>query len=283
MNLPVARAARAARVPVVMQPHGALPVIVNSFALKRLYDRLLGGIELDATSAFIVGQESERQQALQRSIPADRIHIIYNGLSVDPGCQGLQPGAFRQRIGVAPDRPLILFLARINKKKGADMMVEAFARVKAPGAVLVIAGPDDGQLAEVQSLIEAHRLTERVILPGLLQGDDVGAAFADADLYVLPCRTDTFPQTILEACRAGTPMVISETCETAYLVKDNIGDVVPFDADAFATAIDNLLADRARYARYESACGAMMRDVFNIEKSVDQLEALYRQVISEAR
>jgi glycosyltransferase involved in cell wall biosynthesis len=122
-----------------------------------------------------------------------------------------------------------------------------------------------------------------VVLPGLLQGEEVSAAFSDADLYVLPCRTDTFPQTILEACRAGTPMVISETCETAYLVKDRIGEVVPFDADAFAGAIDALLADQSRYARYESECGVMMRDVFNIEKSVDRLETLYRQVIGEAR
>ncbi len=282
MNLPVVRAAKSAGVPMVMQPHGGLPVVVNSFAVKRLYDRVFGQAELSSLAAVVVGQDSERQQALARGVPPEKIEIIYNGLDVKPDAPLPEPGAFRQRFGLANTVPLVLFLARINRKKGADMLIEAFVRLKTPQVQLMIAGPDDGQLPEILRLIEKYRLQDRVVLPGLLSGSHVDAAFRDADLYVLPCRTDTFPQTIVESCNAGTPMVITDTCESAYLVKDRIGDVVPFDADALAAAIDRLLTDRPRYQRYQTNCPAVMEDTFSIRRTVDQLEALYQRVLTNS-
>jgi glycosyltransferase involved in cell wall biosynthesis len=80
MNLPVASAARRAGIPFVVQPHGALPVIVNSFYVKRLYDRFLGGRELNNLSWLIAGQESEREQALAAGVSGERIALVPNGL-----------------------------------------------------------------------------------------------------------------------------------------------------------------------------------------------------------
>jgi glycosyltransferase involved in cell wall biosynthesis len=281
MMLSAAQAARRGGVPVVTQPHGTLPIIVNSFWAKRLYDWTLGSAELEGIDALIAGQESERQQALAHGVPADRIEIIPNG--IDPGEREKLPeaGSFRRRYSLDPGQPLILFMARINKKKGTDMLIEAFAALQRIDAQLVIAGPDDGQLGEVKALIEKYRLGERVNLPGLLSGSDVLAAFQDADLYVLPCRADTFPFAIVEACLASTPMVITDRCEIADLVRDRVAEVVPFDACAFASAMDRLLTDRERYARYRANCGAMIADTFSIGAVVDRLEAVYKHVIAE--
>lgn len=281
MLLAAARAAHRVGVPVVTQPHGTLPVLISSFWAKRLYDRVLGSAELSGVGALVVLQERERHQALARGVPAERIEIIPNG--IDPhGRESLPPpGAFRERWALKPDRPLILFLGRINKIKGADMLVEAFAQLKRRDAQLVIAGPDDGQLAAVQARIREHDLTGRVVLPGTLSGADGLAAFRDADLFALPCRSDAFPVTIMEACLAGTPMVITNRCEIADLVRDQVAEVVPFDAAAFAAAMDRLLTDRGLQARYRANCEAMLADTFSIEAVVDRLEAVYRRVIAE--
>lgn len=276
-----ARSARRAGLPIVTQPHGMMPVIVNSFWAKRLYDAVLGGAELRGLGALVAGQESERQQALARGVPGERVVIIPNG--IDPGERERvpEPGSFRRRFGLAHDRPLVLFLGRINKKKGTDLLVEAFARLKGLDAQLAIVGPDDGQLAEVRSLVRRHRLEERVILPGLVQGDEALAALQDADLFVLPCRTDTFPFAIVEACLVGTPMVISDRCEMAHLVRDRVADVVPLDIEALAAAMARLLADRERAARYRANSQAVLADTFSIAAVVDRLEALYRRVMAE--
>jgi glycosyltransferase involved in cell wall biosynthesis len=283
MTLQVARVARGAGVPVVIQPHGTLPIIVNSFLVKHLYDRLFGRMEIEGIGALIALQESERQQALAHGIPSDRIEIVPNGIDTEERQHVPEWGSFRRRYGLDLTRPLVLFLARINKKKGTDMLIEAFVRLKGSDAQLAVVGPDDGQLAEVQRLIQKHKLEKRVILPGLLSGQDVLAAFRDADLFVLPCRADTFPVTLMEACLMGTPMVITDRCEIAHLVQDRIAEVVPFDADAFAAAMERLLTDRERYDRYRTNCQEMLAHTFSVNAVVNRLEAVYERVTAETR
>ena len=281
MALPVSRAARRSGIPFIIQPHGAMPIIVNSFFVKRVYDWFFGAKELNGVSAVIASQESEQQQIQAYKIPTEKIIIIPNSCDISERESFPEPGKFRQRFGISPDHPLILFLGRINKKKGTDMLVEAFARLDGLDAILVIAGPDDGQLEEVRGLIQKYALEDRVILPGLLSGPDVFSAFQDADLFVLPCRADTFPIAIVEACLAGTPMVITDRCEIAHLVKDRVADVVPFDAQAFAMAMESLLTDRVRYETYKANCPMVMADTFSLSVAVDRLENLYTQVIAE--
>lgn len=280
MNLPVVRAVRQAQVPLVVQPHGAMPVIINSFLVKRVYDRLLGGVELGGLDALIALQESERQQAMGRGVPEERITIIPNGLDLSELTEIPETGTFRRRYNVPADRSLILFLGRINKKKGTDMLVEAFRRVNGLDAYLAIVGPDDGQLEEVRRLIVRYRLEDSVLLTGLLPGAEAMAAYRDADLFVLPCRADTFPTTIMEACLTGTPMVITDRCEIAHLVKDRVADVVPFDPSAFAEAMRRLLTDRERYRTYRENCPRVMAQEFSLRAVVDRLEGLYQTVIA---
>lgn len=283
MILPILNAVRKAGIPIVTQPHGAMPIIVNSQMVKRLYDRVFGQAELKDISALIALQESERQQALAHRVPPERIVILPNGIDPADLEQVPPPGSFRRRLGMTSDLPLILFLGRINKKKGADMLVEAFAQMQNRAAHLVIAGPDDGQLAEVQALIQKFGLQNRVSLPGLVTGSEVLAAFRDSDLFVLPCRADTFPVVIMESCLAGTPMVITDRCEIAHLVKDRVSEVVPFDARLFAQAMDNLLADRQKYSQYKANCAQMIAQTFSIQAVVDQLESIYRHAIEEKK
>jgi glycosyltransferase involved in cell wall biosynthesis len=283
MNLPVARAARRLGAPLVIQPHGAMPVIVNSFLVKHLYDRLLGNQELNGLAALVALQESELQQAVACGVPLDRIEIIPNGLDFQEWACAPPQGDFRWRFSVPDHMPLILFLGRVNRKKGTDMLVEAFRRLEGVDAYLAIVGPDDGQMAEVKRLVAAYGIASRVVLTGLLTGADVMAAHRDADLFVLPCRADTFPTTIMEACLAETPMVITDRCESAHLVQGRVADVVPFDADAFAHAMKRLLTDKERYSSYREACPEVMKDTFSVDAVVDRLEALYKRVVAEGR
>lgn len=277
INLVVSSIARKNNVPFVIQPHGAMPVIINSHLLKRLYDRLLGKMELKDLSALIALQESECQQANCHGIVEKLIEIIPNGLSNQP--QVSQKGGFRDKYQIPSTSPLILFLGRINKKKGTDMLIEAFAKIIDLNPYLAIVGPDDGQLEEVKALIEKFNLNERVRLTGLLSGNDIASAYEGSDLFVLPCRTDTFPTTIMEACYYNLPMVVTEGCENAGIIKGRIADIVPFDVQAFADGMRRLIVDRSRYIEYQSNCPKLMAEEFSIESTVDRLERLYTRVL----
>jgi glycosyltransferase involved in cell wall biosynthesis len=281
MGLVTARAARRAGVPIVTQPHGTLPVIVNSFLLKRAYDRLLGHKELEGVRALIALQQNERYQAQALGVPDDRIEIIPDGIDPEERNAAPEKGSFRRRFGLDPKKPLILFLGRINKIKGTDMLVEAFAKMKSVDAQLVIAGPDDGQLAAVQEGINNLSLGKKVLLPGLLCGSDVLAALRDADLFVLPSRYEAFSFSAIEACLMGTPMVITDRCQIGELVRDRVADVVPFDADAFALAMERLLTDEERCQQYRVNSKDLLEKEFSVRAVVDRLEAVYNRLIAE--
>lgn len=282
MHIPAARAARKAGVPFVVQPRGSMPIIVTSFLTKRLYDCLLGRQETTGLSALIALQESEVFQAAAHDIPLDRIHIIPNG--VEPSLRGQLPfkNVFRNKNLIDPNEIIILFAARINAKKGADMLVEAVAEldIDRPFRV-VIAGPDDGQLDEVRNLTEKYLIREKFLFTGLLSHQEILEAFVDADLYVLPCRADTFPMAIIEACVTDTPMVITDRCEIAHLVKDRIAQVVPFNPRVFAEALQGLCTDHSLYETYKTNCRQVLNDTFSIQNTVDKLEAIYHRVIYE--
>jgi len=280
MNIPVAKVAWKNNKPLLMQPHGAMPIVINSFWVKRFYDRILGGKELRAVTALVALQESEKQAAILHGVLSSRIEIIPNGLDINKYALP-ERGRFRKKNNLPADAPLILFLGRINRIKGADMLVEAFAKLELANIYLAIVGSDDGQLEEVTALIDKYNLEDRIVLTGLLSGDAVNEAYADASLFVLPSRADAFPTTIMEACLAGLPMVITDRCEIAHLVKDRVADIVPFNADAFANAMRRLLTDHSHYNFFQSNCPALMQDTFSIVSTVDKLELLYKKVIAQ--
>lgn len=281
VNLVIQRQARKAGTPVVVQPHGTLPVVINSLALKRAYDITLGKLELAQADALIALQESEKRQAIQAGVPEGKVTIIPNGIDPGEAQRVSQRGRLRGRYGIPAEARVVLFLGRINRKKGADMLIEAFRKLEGIPAWLVIAGPDDGQLEELKRLVSTYGLQDRVAFPGLLQGDDLWHAYFDADLFVLPCRVDTFPTTLMEACLAELPMVITEGCEIAPLFAGRVAEVTPFEAVAFGGAMRRLLEDHNLYARYRAGCLPLLQERFSLESTVDQLESLYTRLGAE--
>jgi glycosyltransferase involved in cell wall biosynthesis len=282
MHLPITLTGIQSGIPVLIQPHGTLPVIINSFFIKRLYDRIVGKTVLKAIGALIALQQSEVTQALYHGVPRDRIHIIPNG--IDPAAKKDLPkkGLFRRKHQITQQSKIILFAARINRKKGTDMLVKAFAHMNHDlDAKLIIAGPDDGQLAEVKKLVSMHGLKKHVVFTGLLSHSEVLEAFVDADLYVLPCRKDTFPMAMVEACLTDTPMVVTDRCEIADLVRDKVAVVVPFDANEFGQAMESLIRDQTRIQCFQDECAKRLEEVFSLQSVVDKLEKLYQKLISE--
>ena len=79
----------------------------------------------------------------------------------------------------------------------------------------------------------------------------------------------------------SVPMVITDRCEIAHLVKDRVAEVVPFDIQALADAMKLLLTNQIRYNKYKNNCAAMIAETFSIQAVVDCLERLYQRVITE--
>jgi glycosyltransferase involved in cell wall biosynthesis len=264
--------------PLVIQAHGTAQRIVSSTHLKWVYDSIFMKRILNEADALIALQEKEVEQIVAAGGNPDSIHIVPNGID-SSNCGGQSYGErFRMFYGIPANRRIILFLGRINLKKGVDLLVEAFARIPVDERrtfQLVIAGPDDGHLHEVQSLIARHQLEDQVLYTGFLAGGAVWDALASADLFVLPCRTDTFPMALLEACCSGTPILVTNTCEIADILSGKAALSVPLDVDAIAVGMRRILADEELQARLARGARQLMLTKFSIQTVGDKLEAIY--------
>jgi glycosyltransferase involved in cell wall biosynthesis len=149
----------------------------------------------------------------------------------------------RDRLGIPPERPLVVTLARIAAIKGLPTMARALGSL--PNVWWLLAGPDerDGTLTAVRrALADVGAADRAVVLPGGLWGDDKRAALAEADVVCLPSEYESFGSAAVEAAAVGVPVVVTDGCGGAELFTDaGPWSVVPTaDPDAIATAIDAL-------------------------------------------
>jgi glycosyltransferase involved in cell wall biosynthesis len=110
-------------------------------------------------------------------------------------------------------RRYLLFLGRIDPKKGCDLLLQAFAVVapEHPELHLVMAGPAAWRWRDdLQEIVDRAGLTDRVHWPGMLRGDAKWGAFAAAEAFVLPSHQENFGIAVAEALACGRPVLISD-------------------------------------------------------------------------
>jgi glycosyltransferase involved in cell wall biosynthesis len=125
----------------------------------------------------------------------------------------------------------LLFLGRIDPKKGCDLLLKAFAAVapQHPGLRLIMAGPDaKAWRKELQAIVDKAGVGDRVHWPGMLQGDAKWGAFAACDAFILPSHQENFGIAVAESLACGRPVLISDQVNIAPEIEaDGCGLVEP--------------------------------------------------------
>lgn len=165
----------------------------------------------------------------------------------------------RQQLGLEPSRPVILFASKLQERKRAEDLIEAFRTLgqTAPAAsrpYLVIVG-DGEERARLESLCARTGLRD-VSLAGFRNQTELPAFFALADVFVLPSRHEPWGLIVNEAMAAGCPVIVSsEVGAAADLVTDGVeGFVFPAgNVHALAAALYAALRDPERLAAMGAA------------------------------
>jgi glycosyltransferase involved in cell wall biosynthesis len=286
-NIVIHHYARKYNVPYVLQAHGSLPRIGTWQRLKWIYDIFFGYRLLRDASKVIALTRIEAEQYKRMAVPEEKIVIIPNGIDLSE-CAELPPkGAFKKKFNIPEDKKIILYLGRIHKIKGIDSLVKAYAylinEMNFKDAVLVIAGPDDGYLGEVKSLVYGLGIAGSVLFTGPLYGRDKLEAFVDSEIFVLPSRYETFPVTVLEVYACEKPVVASKVGGLKDLVIDGETGLL-FDSEnveQLAKSVFNLLNDNYIAKEMGLKGKNFVRENFTIEKVVERLERVYEEVVQK--
>lgn len=240
------------RKPYIISPRGSLmkePLEKKSPFKKKIYLSLIEKRNLAGASAVHFTAEAEKEEYLKAGLPLKRAIVIPNGLDLAEfqlNEVNHRKIDFRQKFDISPDKKIILFLSRLNWKKGLDTLIPAFAEVvkREPKAVLVLAGGDDeNYLKEIKKLIEIKEIEKnKIIFTGMLLGEDKIAAYRDSDVFVLPSYSENFGQVVVEAMYFGLAVVITKNVGISPSVeRADAGLVIDKDEKQLTEAILKIL------------------------------------------
>jgi glycosyltransferase involved in cell wall biosynthesis len=259
--------------------------IVRSVWRKRMYHLFLGHRMLAGSRSIIATSEQEASELQSAGVASGKIVLRRNG--VDAPKTFPKRGMFRAAHAVPSDVKLVLFLGRLSPKKSPEVLLEAFALLcnstNAAKLRLAFAGPDEaGMQARLEATAERLGISGQVHFCGALFGADKWAAYRDCDVFVLPSQNENFGNTAAEALAAGTPVVVTDKCGIAPLLKDVAGLVVPHDAAALYAAIGRILFEPGLHARLARACEEVAAGL-DWEQPAREMEALYGQLVAGQR
>jgi glycosyltransferase involved in cell wall biosynthesis len=276
--------ARLRGIPVAHSPHGF------AYAAQHLRDRraqrarraLTLSIEralAHTTTTFIFVSETERDDAVRDGIASpERAAIVRPGVASEPA----EPAAASVP-GLDGDDPLIGFVGRLSPEKDPLLFVAALEALRSDGvgfrAVVVGDGPLDRQ---VRARIADAGLQDRVLAAPF---DELGhSVLHELDVYVLPSRYEVLPIGALEAMAAGVPVVARDVGAVAEAVRDGETGLLVREhtPDAVASALKRLVADPALRVRLGSRGRQLQRELFGLDRMIDDTEAAYRRVVTSS-
>ena len=221
------------KTPYVVFTHGMLdPYFKHAFPLKHLKKWLYWlPVEywvLRRAFRVLFTSQSEKELAeksfwLHRWSP----YVVPYGSSGPTGDPEVQKQMFFDRCPQVREKRYLLFLGRIHRKKGCDLLIDAFAKVAAddPALNLVMAGPDQQNWSvTLQATAEEAGVANRVHWPGMISGDAKWGAFYGAEAFILPSHQENFGIAVAEALACGRPVLLADKVNIAEdIAKDGAG------------------------------------------------------------
>jgi glycosyltransferase involved in cell wall biosynthesis len=264
-------------VPVILGPY---PAPWSAAARPR---RGTAWIPLRALRAGLQWLEQRRAAAILVFVPAGAANVrsrrAHARIAVVP--PGIDLDVFHPaRAGGTAGSPSVLFLARLERRKGADTLLDAFAAVarSRPDVELRFAG--SGSLEnEIRSRARGGALAGRVAVLGQVEREEVPALLRSSTLFCLPSLGEPLGMSALEALASGLPVVVTDTGGLAELVPDGAGrKVPPGDPQALARALEEVLGLEREELSELGARNRAVAENYPWEAAVDRLEEVYEKV-----
>ena len=263
--------------PYVFCSAGALPVYGRSKRLKLLYNRLVGRSIVRNANAHVAITADEIPQFEAYDVEAGCVRVIPNG--IDPGDYRARDDAgFRQRHSLS-DAPFVLFVGRLNRIKGPDLLLEAFvgAKDELPDYRLVFAGPDEGLLPELRRA--ASGIDDRVRFVGYLGGEEKSRAYHAADLLVVPSRQEAMSIVALEAGICGTPVLLTDRCGFDEVESVGGGRVVAASAGDLEAGLVETLAGPGEIKHMGENLRRLVEERYTWRSVIGEYLELYESIL----
>lgn len=277
---------KVARVPVVVNTvHGLYATAEDSRARRAL---VYGFERLAATcsDAELVQNEEDLATLMALHVPADRLHLLGNGIDLDRFAPGPRAEAARRRVraelGVDDTTVVVGAVGRLVWEKGYGELFAAAQRLRerCPEVTVVVAGPSEPAKADgIVPAALAAAASSGVRFLGYRS--DVEDLYATFDIYVLASYREGFPRSAMEAAAMGLPIVATDIRGNRQVVEDGITGLLvpPRDAKALTDAVARLSGDSSLRAKMGWAAVAKAKLEFDQRRVIAMTLAVYEELL----
>jgi glycosyltransferase involved in cell wall biosynthesis len=230
--------ALAGNTPYVVFTHGMLdPYFKHAFPLKHVKKWLYWfpferRVLRDAYRVLFTCKAERRLAELSFRNIRWNPYVVPYGASGPTGDPEAQREAFFEKCPQVRGKRYLLFLGRIHRKKGCDLLVDAFVKVAAadPELDLVMAGPDSQHWsAKLQQIAVRAGIAHRVHWPGMVTGDAKWGAFFASEAFILPSHQENFGIAVAEALGCGKPVLLADKVNIAEDIADDGAGLMELD------------------------------------------------------
>lgn len=263
-------------VPVVLSPRGMLTAYTqtnrNSIAKKTIHNlfgkRLLQYCHIHATS----NQEQ-----------ADILEIVQpKSITVLPNLVNLAEGGERKAQSEAGDVFKLIFLSRIEEKKGLELLFEALSTVEIPWALTIAGSGAENYLKSLKQEAESLKIDDRINWVGQVSNEDKFEILANHDLLVLTSRNENFANVVIESLSVGTAVLISNKVGLAsYVLSNRLGWITDLDSNTIKEAINIAYENHAERMWIRKNGPGLIEDHFNPQFLTERYLTLYQKVVSD--
>jgi glycosyltransferase involved in cell wall biosynthesis len=269
-------------IPRVVSTRGMLePWAISHKGLKkkiawRLYQRR----DLKQALCHIATGEAEARslQDFGLGVP---IAIVPNGVDV-PEERPFSIASKSEKACRSGRKRTALFLGRIYPIKGLPMLIQAWAQARPDGWHLRIAGPDEaGHQKQVERAVSAAGLGEVVSFTGPIEPQMRTSAFLDADLFVLPTRSESFGMVVAEALAHSLPVLTTTAAPWSILQEKGCGWSVDATVDGITEGLRQATTLDPETLRKMGAKGrTLVIAEFGWKRVADRMLSTYREILT---
>jgi glycosyltransferase involved in cell wall biosynthesis len=232
------------------------------------------------TDAVItVSGQSRADVETYLKVDSERVRVIPHGVT-----SGFHPmeipavnAVVRDTLGIR--RPYVLYVGALTQRKNIARLVHAFASVRRehPQLLLVLAGPRSWKKTPIAEILFDLNLEEHVLLTGPVTDRELAALYNGALVFVFPSLYEGFGLPVLEAMACGTPVLTSCVSSLPEVVGDAGRMVDPYDVEAIAVALSDLVGNASLRDRY-CQLGLQRASQFTWEATARQTWAVYESL-----
>ncbi len=258
-------------------------------AVERTYNRTMGKVTLRQASKIIFVSRYAAREFLDKGMVTERqAEVIYPGLDVDEFDQALErlvavnENLYVRKYGIT-EGPVLLCVGRIEKRKGLQYLIRTVPELvqRFPGLKVVIVGGDAGYLDHLNQLVAQLGIRQHVLFTGILSDEGDMEAMYFADVCVLPCEQDNFPETALRVAYLSTPIVASKVGGIPeFIVEGETGMLVEVgEKRGLCNSIERLLTDEEFSLKVCANARARVLQEHTMERITGRTLDLYNEAL----